>query len=325
MLFNLGSSNYDPASPVAILGLDLAGDDTTEFIPNLDAAIREGFPAAALRALQSHGLALPAVAVGTGLAERTLKRRLSSKRLDPIESDRVLRLASVAGTIMDELNLTLKECVQWLTEPIDPHAPDHGLASTRLSLCATEAGIVQLAQILEDDRTLRKAAALRREQDRRSGLNAVARRSRVRPARQNDTPAKGRAKPKDRQTNFVATVDGIDETSFTASTMRLIAVAPAPIREITRFTRNDLPALTRDIAWDAALEAREIFDAPAAGSLHVALGAAYARQAWLFSMPKFLAGRMSRSERHDLYKRVGHAIPATYAIAGLFAVSLFAK
>jgi len=131
-------------------------EDGRTDLPVLRKSIEDGFPSNVLRRLQKRGLTLTNIADATGIAERTLKRRLADKRLLPIESDRVLRLAASVASVSDALWCSTTLAISWLTAPHQ----SLGEATTPLSYLGTEAGLCALDNVLEEERPLQTRAVI---------------------------------------------------------------------------------------------------------------------------------------------------------------------
>lgn len=79
--------------------------------------IERGFEASAVRELRGHlKLSRPAIAEVLGISARTLKRRESSGRLTPEESDRLFRVVRLFEAATDSLGSEAK-ARQWMTMP----------------------------------------------------------------------------------------------------------------------------------------------------------------------------------------------------------------
>jgi len=133
-------------------------------LPRLRNAIRAGFPSKVIRALQKHGLSIADIASASGIAERTLKRRVAEERLDSLESDRLVRLAASIVHVMDELDyVQVSLAVAWLktaNEGLNGDAP--------LSRVDTEAGMRELDELLDEEKALRAARAVTKEREVRN-------------------------------------------------------------------------------------------------------------------------------------------------------------
>lgn len=92
----------------------LGGNGSRARPEDLQRAIREGLPYAALEALAG-ALALtpPDITAVMGAAPRTLARRKLQQRLSPIESDRLYRLARILQLAADTLG-TVEKARNWL-------------------------------------------------------------------------------------------------------------------------------------------------------------------------------------------------------------------
>jgi putative toxin-antitoxin system antitoxin component (TIGR02293 family) len=90
---------------------DLLGGGRSE---GLAARVREGLPFRAFEALLAAlGLTAPELAALVGVAPRTLARRKAARRLSPIESDRLYRVAHVAFQAVEVLG-SLEKARAWL-------------------------------------------------------------------------------------------------------------------------------------------------------------------------------------------------------------------
>ena len=110
---------------------------------DMSAAIREGFPHAAVEGLlESSGFSLQEIASTLDLSLRSLQRRKSQGRLARYESDRLYRLArlvALAGHFLGDHQLA----IEWLKRP------NHVLGGvTPLSVVDTELGARQVENIL---------------------------------------------------------------------------------------------------------------------------------------------------------------------------------
>lgn len=84
---------------------------------SLRAAVRSGLPYTSLEALTKNlGLEPSAVGAVVGIAERTLARRKQERRLSPIESDRLYRLAYVTHVASAVLG-GVEQARRWLGRP----------------------------------------------------------------------------------------------------------------------------------------------------------------------------------------------------------------
>jgi putative toxin-antitoxin system antitoxin component (TIGR02293 family) len=110
----------------------------------LRARVRAGLPFRAFEALASALDLGPAqLAVLVGVAPRTLARRKTAKRLSPIESDRLYRVASVALLAVEVLG-SLEKARTWL------HQENRGLGRvTPLRELDTEIGARRVEEVLQ--------------------------------------------------------------------------------------------------------------------------------------------------------------------------------
>jgi len=125
------------------LGELLSGNGGRTRPRDLQRAIREGLPYAALEALAG-ALALTPLDVTAvlGAAPRTLARRKSQQRLSPIESDRLYRLARIWQMTADTLG-TEEKARAWLVRG------NRALGgATPLSMLDTEIGARQVEDVL---------------------------------------------------------------------------------------------------------------------------------------------------------------------------------
>jgi len=94
------------------LGLQFV--DTPQLIEQLDA----GLSFRSLEALEENsGLRLGEIASLLGIPERTLSRRRSNGRLDPHESERLLRISTVFEKAVDLFEGDVEAAVRWLKSP----------------------------------------------------------------------------------------------------------------------------------------------------------------------------------------------------------------
>lgn len=107
-------------------------------------SVRAGVPiAAAEHTFHSLGLTLEEAARSVGLTVRTLQRRKASgQKLDPIESEKVLRLARVADAATDTLG-TREAAGEWLRTANAALGGD-----TPLSLLDTDIGANAVLDVL---------------------------------------------------------------------------------------------------------------------------------------------------------------------------------
>src|SRR5262245_3335407 len=92
--------------------------DASDFTPaKLIALLREGLPVKELDALQAI-LEVPIEKLGTmlGISKATLHRRKGTGKLDPAESDRVVRFARLMGKAVEVME-SEEDARQWLTSP----------------------------------------------------------------------------------------------------------------------------------------------------------------------------------------------------------------
>ena len=128
---------------VSELGGHLAIGRTVRSDEDMSAAIREGFPHAAVEGLlSSSGLSLREIASTLDLSLRSLQRRKNQGRLARYESDRLYRLArlvALAGHFLGGHQLA----IDWLKRP------NHVLGGVApLSVVDTELGARQVENIL---------------------------------------------------------------------------------------------------------------------------------------------------------------------------------
>ena len=101
-------------SIVAVLGGDKAFKEAIDSPMDLVAVVRKGAPFAWLAAVaEKLGLSLETTAPVVGIAPRTLARRKLTGRLDPQESERVLRVAKAIARATSVLGTSEKARV-WL-------------------------------------------------------------------------------------------------------------------------------------------------------------------------------------------------------------------
>jgi putative toxin-antitoxin system antitoxin component (TIGR02293 family) len=94
--------------------LGLAAGNTPALIQQLE----HGFPFDSLRRLESNsGLDLAVLASIIGLPERTLARRRTSGRLEPEESERLLRISTIFEQSVELFEGDVRAAVNWLTSP----------------------------------------------------------------------------------------------------------------------------------------------------------------------------------------------------------------
>jgi putative toxin-antitoxin system antitoxin component (TIGR02293 family) len=105
--------------------------------------VRTGLPYQALEAIQEHlKLSLPEAAFVLHVPLRTLARRRLSRKLDAGESDRLYRLARIAGQAVAALG-TEEKAAAWLRRP------NRALSGTvPLGLLDTDLGVRQVEDVL---------------------------------------------------------------------------------------------------------------------------------------------------------------------------------
>ena len=109
---------------------------------DLSAAIREGFPQAAVSALTATGLSLQDIASSLDLSLRSLQRRKSQGRLARYESDRLYRLARLVSLAARFLG-DHRTAIDWLKRP------NHALGGVApLAIIDTELGARQVENVL---------------------------------------------------------------------------------------------------------------------------------------------------------------------------------
>lgn len=131
------------AEIVEVLGGRKALKERIETAEALRSRVRQGLPYAALEAVAER-LALDRreVSETLDLPERTLARRKSERRLQPAESDRLVRLARVAARATEVLG-DAERASRWL------HRPNRALGGVvPLTLLDTDVGVQQVEQIL---------------------------------------------------------------------------------------------------------------------------------------------------------------------------------
>lgn len=134
---NLRAVGRQGPPSAAVLGL------SARSVGELQAAVTAGLPYAAFMRLQER-LALPAaeLAEASGVNVRTLARRKHAGRLDPNESDRIVRLARLYG-LAHRLLESDDTTRRWLT------SPKRALAgATPLAYAATEVGAREVEALL---------------------------------------------------------------------------------------------------------------------------------------------------------------------------------
>jgi putative toxin-antitoxin system antitoxin component (TIGR02293 family) len=105
--------------------------------------IRAGLPVQELKELQT-GLAVSMEKLGNilGISRATLQRRLSDGRLDPAESDHLVRFARLVGKAIEVLE-SGENAREWL------NAPQHGLGgAVPLEYAGTEVGAREVENLL---------------------------------------------------------------------------------------------------------------------------------------------------------------------------------
>jgi putative toxin-antitoxin system antitoxin component (TIGR02293 family) len=117
----------------ASLGLD--GSDT----PDLMRQIERGFSyEALLRFTVNSGLSLALLASVIGVPERTLARRRASGKLEPDESERLLRISNLFEKSVQLFEGDVPAAVNWLTSPKKALARQTPLLYARSELGARE-------------------------------------------------------------------------------------------------------------------------------------------------------------------------------------------
>jgi putative toxin-antitoxin system antitoxin component (TIGR02293 family) len=174
---------------LGLKGLIRKGAAEETDLAKLRVAIRAGFPSKVLPTLQRAGLTVEQIASATGIAWRTLMRRLNEERLTPIESDRVLRFGAIISDVMDQLACDPRAAIAWLVTPNGALAGD-----PPLSRLDTEAGVCEVEDALEAEQTIRKARSL--EAERKKQLTQ--RTQRVRYGRDIMTPLQPKKRRKKR-------------------------------------------------------------------------------------------------------------------------------
>jgi putative toxin-antitoxin system antitoxin component (TIGR02293 family) len=131
------------AEIVEVLGGRKALKERIDSPEALRSRVRQGLPYAALEAVAER-LALDRreVSETLDLPERTLARRKNERRLQPAESDRLVRLARVAAQASEVLG-DAERASRWL------HRPNRALGGVApLALLDTDVGAQQVEQIL---------------------------------------------------------------------------------------------------------------------------------------------------------------------------------
>jgi putative toxin-antitoxin system antitoxin component (TIGR02293 family) len=107
--------------------------------PDLIQHIERGFPFKSLESLSAaSGLTVPAIAAVLGIPERTLARRRIAGRLNPDESERLLRVATVFTRAVDLFEGNVAAAVAWLTGPKKATGHRSPLAYSRTEVGARE-------------------------------------------------------------------------------------------------------------------------------------------------------------------------------------------
>jgi putative toxin-antitoxin system antitoxin component (TIGR02293 family) len=140
---DLESPGVDPASRAygMLLGLAPAA------VPNIVDAVRKGLSYRAFeRFVTNTSLSTAASAALMDVPVRTLSRRKREERLQPDESDRLLRATRVMGRAIDLFEGDRAEAKQWLARPQRAlgGATPFDLASTEVGALAVERLIDQL-------------------------------------------------------------------------------------------------------------------------------------------------------------------------------------
>jgi putative toxin-antitoxin system antitoxin component (TIGR02293 family) len=106
-------------------------------------SMKKGLPMAELELLRdSLGLSMDRLAPLLGIPKATLHRRKAAGRLDPAESERVLRFARLLGKAIEVLE-TEENARSWLT------SPQHGLGgAVPLEYAGTEVGAREVEDLL---------------------------------------------------------------------------------------------------------------------------------------------------------------------------------
>jgi putative toxin-antitoxin system antitoxin component (TIGR02293 family) len=115
--------------------LGLAGGSAVDLVRQMD----KGFPYAAItRFEKSSGLPLGTVARLIQIPPRTLIRRRAKGRLDPVESERLLRIAGVFENALALFEGDVDEARRWLTSPNEDFAGQTPLEFARTDIGAQE-------------------------------------------------------------------------------------------------------------------------------------------------------------------------------------------
>lgn len=131
------------AEIVEVLGGSKALKERIDSAEALRSRVRQGLPYAALEAVAER-LALDRreVSATLDLPERTLARRKHERRLQPAESDRLVRLARVAAQATEALG-DAERAARWL------HRPNRALGGVApLVLLDTDIGAQQVEELL---------------------------------------------------------------------------------------------------------------------------------------------------------------------------------
>jgi putative toxin-antitoxin system antitoxin component (TIGR02293 family) len=107
------------------------------------ARIKEGLPFRSLESLRERlGLSVPETADVLHMPARTMARRRLARKLDPIESDRLYRVARVAGQAVSVFG-TEEKATTWLQRP------NRALGNERpIRLLDTDVGARQVEDVL---------------------------------------------------------------------------------------------------------------------------------------------------------------------------------
>lgn len=112
--------------------------------PHVIQAVRDGLPYEAFERLQRNaGLSQGALASVLAIPERTLARRKDADRLEPEESDRLLRLSRILARAVELFEGDNDAAAQWLTQPQKALG-----GQTALRFAATDAGALEVEHLI---------------------------------------------------------------------------------------------------------------------------------------------------------------------------------
>lgn len=137
------SLHPSPGAPVEHRYAALLGIRTTDPLAT-HRQVARGLPYAAIEAFQLHtGLSARALAEWTLISDRTLARRREQRRLEPDESDRLVRVSRVFGRALDLFEGNTASARGWLTRK----QPGLG-GATPLDISRTDVGAREVEDLI---------------------------------------------------------------------------------------------------------------------------------------------------------------------------------